>query len=189
MSSIDLRYGNPSVTISTSAFTVEGHSGGLSAVPTGHLVHLEQDALGLAAGYYQAGHYQGQPAQGQRTFYRVSDAEAAHDMKAGATVSAAAAAPDWPHPFAICVEGMRLSELRAFLATHPDLPDDTLVLIGPATHHLESEDAPAYPGLDAGAYVPAMNARGNYGAFWHPDHSDEPRPELSIPAVLLTPSV
>lgn len=158
-------------------------------MPTGHLVHLAEDALGLAAGHYQAGHYQGRPSDGQRTLFVLSTDAAADAAKEGATVSKAAVAPDWHHPFAIDVPGMRLSDLRAFLAANPDLPDDTLVLIGPATHPLDAEDAPASRGLDAGAYVPSMNARGNYGEFWHPEHSEKPRPELSIPAVLLSQSV
>ncbi|MFD9040920.1 hypothetical protein [Streptomyces bottropensis] len=158
-------------------------------MPTGHLIHLAEDALGLAAGHYQAGHYQGLPANGQRTLFALSDDEAAASTKEGATVSKASVAADWHHPFAIAVAGMRLSELRSFLSENPDLPDDTLVLIGPATHPLDVEDAPAERGLDIGAYVPAMSARGNYGEFWHPEHSETPRPALSIPAVLLSQSV
>ncbi|MEU6331604.1 hypothetical protein ABZ851_30635 [Streptomyces sp. NPDC047049] len=188
MSSIPLHYGNPDVTVCTRAFAVQGADTGLASLRTGHLLRLAEDALGLRAGHYQAGHYQGRPEQGQRTLIALSDAEAAAVRQKGATVSEAAPAPDWSHPFAIAVEGMRLREVRAFLAEHPDLPDDALVVISPAIHHLDGEATPAMAGLDAGAYVPAMDGRGNYGNFWHPDHSDDPRPERSIPAVLLSPS-
>ncbi|MFD3422081.1 hypothetical protein [Streptomyces decoyicus] len=83
---------------------------------------------------------------------------------------------------------MRLRDVREFLAQHPDLPDDALVVVSPADHHSEGDDSPAMPGLEAGAYVPAMSDRGNYGTFWHPKWSEEPRPENSIPAVHLSPS-
>ncbi|MDX3066389.1 MULTISPECIES: hypothetical protein [Streptomyces] len=189
LSPVALHYSSPTVTVCTSAFAVEGQTGGLASVPTGHLVHLAEDALGLTAGHYQAGHYQGHPANGQRTLFLLSGDEATGSMNKGATISKATVAPDWRHPFAIAVPGMRLSELRTFLTENPDLPDDALVLIGPATHPLDVEDAPAERGLDVGAYVPAMNAGGNYGQFWHPEHSETPRPELSIPAVLLSQSV
>ncbi|MFJ8676819.1 hypothetical protein [Streptomyces sp. NPDC093589] len=170
------------------AFAIEGAPRGLSAIPTGHLLLLEQDTLGLTAGHYQAGHYQGSLDSGERSLYPVTDAEAASIREEGGRLYTATAAPGWPHPFAVAVQGMRLREVRQFLVQHPDLPDDALVVISPATHHLDGENSPAMAGIETGAYVPAMSGHGNYGNFWHSKWSDEPRPDRSIPAVQLSPS-
>ncbi|MFI8932407.1 hypothetical protein ACIG3E_32685 [Streptomyces sp. NPDC053474] len=188
MSGIRLRHGSREVTVSTLAFTLDGTPQGLASVRTGHLVHLVEDALGLASGHYQVGHYQGRPERGERSLHAVSAVDAATIRDEGAAVYRAAPDPSWRHPFATPVNGLRLGEVRAFLSQHADLPDDALVVIGPADHHAEG-DSPALRGITVGAYVPAMSARGNYGDFWSAELSDTPRPERSIPAVHVSPSV
>ncbi|MFI0742457.1 hypothetical protein ACH4PU_30925 [Streptomyces sp. NPDC021100] len=133
---------------------------------------MESETLGLAPGHYQAGPLPLGLDGAGRTLYRVSAAEAAAITAEGATIRTPAACPDWPHPFAVPVTGMRLRDLRAFLQQHGDLSDDTAEL-----------------DVRIGWYVPDLCFNGPRGAFWNPRrNASDPRPDRSIPAVLISPS-
>lgn len=173
----------PSFTVHVRAFTVTGADAGLAGIPTGHLLLLEADALGLPAGHYLCGRITTAFDGCGRTLYPVTSTEATAIEQDGAGLhTSCGAAADWPHPLAIPVEGMRLGELRAFLEQNEDLPEDTLVVLG---HPRRDDVSPAMSTFEGGLFVSDLSNRGRSGRFWRPGKSGSPRPEHSVPAIRL----
>ncbi|MFI1189681.1 hypothetical protein [Streptomyces californicus] len=161
------------------AFAVAG--AGLAGVPTGDILLLEADALGLLSGHYLCGRITTAFDGCGRTLFPVSGDEAATIVGNGAGLHTSPGAhAEWPHPVAVPVEGLRLGELRTFLEQNADLPEDTLVVFGHARHDV----SPAKPTCEGGLFTPDLTDPDGTGRFWRPDQSG-PRPEHSVPALYL----
>ncbi|MFI7089513.1 hypothetical protein ACIBUR_38745 [Streptomyces anulatus] len=164
------------------ALAVAGTDAGLTSVPTGDLLLLETDALGLLAGHYLCGRITTAFDGCGRALFPVSDDEATAIEENGASLHTSSGVhAEWPHPVAVPVEGLRLGELRTFLEQNDDLPEDTLVVLGHARHAV----SPAKPTFEGGLFTPDLTDRDGSGRFWRPDQSGQPRPEHSVPALYL----
>ncbi|MFJ1742458.1 hypothetical protein ACIOG4_27765 [Streptomyces microflavus] len=163
------------------AFAVAGTDAGLTSVPTGDILLLEADALGLLAGHYLCGRITTAFDACGRTLFPVSgDEAAAIEENGGALHTSSGAHAEWLHPVAVPVEGLRLGELRTFLEQNDDLPADTLVVLGHARHDV----SPAAPTCEGGLFTPDLTDRNGTGRFWRPEQPG-PRPEHSVPALYL----
>jgi hypothetical protein len=101
-------------------------------------------------------------------------------------------ATSWTESYPTALSGWRLSDLRALVEEHADLPDSTLVVISPAGHPADSRWSPvAY--ASTGRYAPNMGGGGNYGRFWSDEVADEEDgdrvPAGTVPAIELSPSI
>ena len=144
----------------------------------------------MRAGYWHTRWWQGRPGTPGAARILQFAGERASGSRAG-DARAARVSALWAEPYLTAVSGWRLSDLRALIEEHADLPDDTLVLIGPADHPADDRWSPA-GSATTGRYAPTLDGGGNYGQFWSDDCADdEDDPILSdtLPALALIPSV
>ncbi|MFE1190167.1 hypothetical protein [[Kitasatospora] papulosa] len=149
----------------------------------GTVIRLDQDILGIPAGWWRAGSAYSNGGGGHRYRCRtLTPAGGPHDGAPAARV-----ADGWSSPWPVQAHGVRLGELRARLAELADVGDDALVVLAPPDHCADGGEFSPVSFVHTGLYVPDTTGRGSVGGLYetHPRNPADAAPPGALPAVAL----
>lgn len=177
------------VAVDVRALEVDGYPS-LAQVPMDHLLRLEEDHLGMKAGTLRAdwAYSKGTYPCSLRDLEPLEADAADVLIAAGVPVHDARCAPAWRGAFPVLVQGLRLSELRAVLAS-VDLPDDAIVAIRAADYPSPGIGSPADVRVEIGYYQPDPASGTSGWAFGGAiDYAEDGGVPAHLPALVLKPT-
>ncbi|WP_327359554.1 hypothetical protein [Streptomyces sp. NBC_01304] len=177
------------VAVDMRALSVDGY-GSLHRVPRGTLLRLEEDALGMSAGLWRASwdYSRGTYPGCLRDLQQVAQAETGTLTSDGTRIHTARRAADWTSEFPVLVQGLTVGDLRTALDSM-NLPDDTLVAIGAATHPQDFIGSPASARVETGFYEPhPVSGLLGLATGGAPEADADGAIPLHLPALVLYPT-